>query len=204
MEDDNVVFIESVHPPICAPAIPNKRNFVFASSKYENPRGTDSTISPSWRDLTSQKGDICETIVIDDEGDTDKNSGEEKNPTDFIEWGLNGNKNSTKNVDFPIASLSRSKTKAAVGPFNPGRIDVTDAFQNGRFAVHHNPDSYISQSPSFPHNQKQQKVDSLSPVASLPKQNFQPSNQQHLTKPANKITCANCKNPLQKGQTAYQ
>lgn len=132
------------------------------------------------------------------------NRGEEKNPTDFIEWGLNGNKYSTKHVDFPIASLSRSKTKAAVGPFNPGRIDVTDAFQNGRFAVHHNPDSYISQSPSFPHNQKQQKVDSLSPVASLPKQNFQPSNQQHLTKPANKITCANCKNPLQKGQTAYQ
>lgn len=89
--------------------------------------------------MTSQKGDICETIVIDDEGDTDTNRGEEKNPTDFIEWGLNGNKNSTKNVDFPIASLSRSKTKAAVGPFNPGRIDVTDAFQNGRFAVHHNP-----------------------------------------------------------------
>ena len=25
VEDDNVVFIESVHPPICAPAIPNKR-----------------------------------------------------------------------------------------------------------------------------------------------------------------------------------
>ena len=93
MEDDNVVFIESVHPPICAPAIPNERNFVFASSKHENPPGTDSTISPSWRDLTSQKGNLCETIVIDDEGDTDKNSGEEKNPTDFIEWGLNGNKN---------------------------------------------------------------------------------------------------------------
>ena len=113
MEDDNVVFIESVHPPICAPAIPNKRNFVFASSKYENPRGTDSTISPSWRDLTSQKGDICETIVIDDEGDTDTNGGEEKNPTDFIEWGPNGNKSSTKNVDFPIASLSRSKVNSA-------------------------------------------------------------------------------------------
>ena len=152
--------------------------------------------------MTSQKGDICETIVVDDEGDTDTNGGEEKNPTDFIEWGLNGNKNSTKNVDFPIASLSRSKTKAAVGPFNPDRIDVTDAFQNGRFAVHHNPDSYISQSPSFPHNQKQQKVDSLSPVASLPKQIFQPSNQQP-TKPV-KVTCANCKKPLQKGQTAYQ
>ena len=78
MEDDNVVFIESVHPPIYAPAIPNKRNFVFASSKYENPRGTDSTISLSWRDLTSQKGDICETIVIDDEGDTAQIEGRRK------------------------------------------------------------------------------------------------------------------------------
>ena len=84
MEDDNVVFIESVHPPICAPAIPNKRT-LYLLPQYENPRGTDSTISPSWRDLTSQKGDICETIVIDDEGDTDTNRGEEKNPTDFIE-----------------------------------------------------------------------------------------------------------------------
>ncbi|EDL36188.1 zinc finger MYM-type protein 5 isoform X1 [Mus musculus] len=202
VEDDDVVFIESVQPPICAPAIPNERNFVFASSKHENPPGTDSTISPSWRDLTSQKGNLCETIVIDDEGDTDTNGGEEKNPTDFIEWGPNGNKSSTKNVDFPIASLSRSKTKTAVGPFNPGRIDVTDAFQNGRFAVHHNPDSWISQSASFPRNQKQQGVDSLSPVASLPKQIFQPSNQQP-TKPV-KVTCANCKKPLQKGQTAYQ
>nr|2DAS_A Chain A, Zinc finger MYM-type protein 5 [Homo sapiens] len=31
----------------------------------------------------------------------------------------------------------------------------------------------------------------------------QPTAQQQLTKPA-KITCANCKKPLQKGQTAYQ
>ncbi|XP_034353539.1 zinc finger MYM-type protein 5 [Arvicanthis niloticus] len=198
VEDDDVVFIESIQPPVCVPEIPNERNFVFPSSKHENPRGNYSTIPPSSRDLTSQKGNICETIVIDDEGDTDTNGGEEKNPTNFIEWGPHGSKNST------IASLSRSKTTTAVGPFNPGRIDVTDAFQNGRLAVHHNPDSCISQSASFPRNQKQQGVDSLSPVASLPKQTFQPSNQQHLTKPANKITCANCKNPLQKGQTAYQ
>ncbi|XP_052047326.1 zinc finger MYM-type protein 5 isoform X2 [Apodemus sylvaticus] len=204
VEDDDVVFVESIQPPVCAPAIPNERNFVFASSKHENPQGTDSTIPTSSRDLTSQKGNICETIVIDDEGDMDTNGEEEKNPTNFIEWVPHTNKNSTKNVDFPIASLSRSKSKTAIGSFNPGRIDVTDAVQNGKFAVHHNPDSCISQSASFPRNQKQQKVDSLSPVASLPKQNFQPSNQQHLTKPANKITCANCKNPLQKGQTAYQ
>ena len=64
-------------------------------------------------------------------------------------------------------------------------------------------DSWISQSASFPRNQKQPGVDSLSPVASLPKQIFQPSAQQQPTKPV-KVTCANCKKPLQKGQTAYQ
>lgn len=64
-------------------------------------------------------------------------------------------------------------------------------------------DSWISQSASFPRNQKQPGVDSLSPVASLPKQIFQPSAQQQPSKQV-KVTCANCKKPLQKGQTAYQ
>ncbi|XP_049557215.1 zinc finger MYM-type protein 5 isoform X2 [Orcinus orca] len=97
-----------------------------------------------------------------------------------------------------------ASTKTAVGPFNPGRMNVAgDVFQNGGFTAHHNPDSWISQSASFPRNQKQPGVDSLSPVDSLPKQIFQPSVQQQPTKPA-KITCANCKKPLQKGQTAYQ
>ncbi|KAM7321494.1 zinc finger MYM-type protein 5 isoform X2 [Alexandromys fortis] len=201
-EDDDVVFVESIQPPICAPAVAEERNFVVASSKHENPQGNYSIIPPSLRDFTSQKGNICETIVIDDEGDTETDGGEEKNPTNFTEWGPHGNKNSTKNLDFFISSLSRSKTKPGVGPFNPGRLDVADALQSGRCAAHPNPDSWISQSASFPRNQKQQGMDSLSPVASLPKQNFQPSNQ-HLTKPV-KITCANCKNPLQKGQTAYQ
>ncbi|CAH6830234.1 zinc finger MYM-type protein 5 [Phodopus roborovskii] len=202
VEDDDVVFVESIQPPVCAPARDEERNFVFSSSKHENPQGNYFIIPPSLRDLTSQKGNTYETIVIDDEGDTETNGGEEKTPTNFTDWGLLGNKDSTKNLDFFISSVSRSKTKTGVGPFNPGRVDVADALQNGRFAVHHNPDSWISQSASFPRNQKQQEMDSLSPVASLPKQNFQPSNQ-HLNKPA-KITCANCKNPLQKGQTAYQ
>ncbi|XP_063088546.1 zinc finger MYM-type protein 2 isoform X5 [Cavia porcellus] len=97
-----------------------------------------------------------------------------------------------------------SQTKTGVGPFNPGRMSVAgDVFQNGESATHHNPDSWISQSASFPRNQKQPGVDSLSPVASLPKQIFQPSAQQQPTKPV-KVTCANCKKPLQKGQTAYQ
>ncbi|XP_078515001.1 zinc finger MYM-type protein 2 [Lissotriton helveticus] len=97
-----------------------------------------------------------------------------------------------------------SPTKTGVGPFNPGRMNVTgDVFQNGESTTHHNPDSWISQSASFPRNQKQPGVDSMSPVASLPKQIFQPSSQQQPPKPV-KVTCANCKKPLQKGQTAYQ
>ena len=107
-------------------------------------------------------------------------------------------------------SVFHMVTRAACPPRSPGAKKApagacaTNLSGRADPCALHNPDFYISQSPSFPHNQKQQKVDSLSPVASLPKQNFQPSNQQHLTKPANKITCANCKNPLQKEQTAYQ
>ncbi|XP_018895498.2 zinc finger MYM-type protein 5 isoform X1 [Gorilla gorilla gorilla] len=203
-DDDDVVFIESIQPPsVSAPAIADQRNFIFASSKNEKPQGNYSVIPPS-RDLASQKGNISETIVIDDEEDIETNGGAEKKSSCFIEWGLPGTKNKTNDLDFSTSSLSRSKTKTGVRPFNPGRMNVAgDLFQNGEFATHHSPDSWISQSASFPSNQKQPGVDSLSPVALLRKQNFQPTAQQQLTKPA-KITCANCKKPLQKGQTAYQ
>nr|XP_009684887.1 PREDICTED: zinc finger MYM-type protein 2 isoform X1 [Struthio camelus australis]XP_009684888.1 PREDICTED: zinc finger MYM-type protein 2 isoform X1 [Struthio camelus australis]XP_009684889.1 PREDICTED: zinc finger MYM-type protein 2 isoform X1 [Struthio camelus australis] len=107
------------------------------------------------------------------------------------------------NIQTYTPSLT-SQTKTGVGPFNPGRMSVAgDVFQNGESVTHHNPDSWISQSASFPRNQKQPGVDSLSPVASLPKQIFQPSAQQQPSKQI-KVTCANCKKPLQKGQTAYQ
>ncbi|XP_037064398.1 zinc finger MYM-type protein 5 isoform X2 [Peromyscus leucopus] len=203
VEDDDVVFVESIQPPVCAPAIAEERDFVFASSKHENPQGNYSTIPSPLKDLTSQKGSISETIVIEDEEDTETDGGEEKNSTKFTEWGPPGNKNSAKNLDFFVSSLSRSKTKTGVGPFNPGRMDVADTLHSGRFPAHYNPDSWISQSASFPRNQKQQGVDSSSPVASLPKQIFQPSAQQQPSKPV-KVTCANCKKPLQKGQTVYQ
>ncbi|XP_005585513.3 zinc finger MYM-type protein 5 isoform X1 [Macaca fascicularis] len=204
-DDDDVVFIESIQPPsVSAPAIADQRNFILASSKNEKPQGNYSVIPPPSRDLASQKGNISETIVIDDEEDIETNGGAEKNSSCFIEWGLPGTKNKTKDLDFSTSSLSRSKTKTGVRPFNPGRMNVAgDLFQNGEFATHHSPDSWISQSASFPRNQKQPGVDSLSPVALLRKQNFQPTAQQQLTNPA-KITCANCKKPLQKGQTAYQ
>nr|XP_015219584.1 PREDICTED: zinc finger MYM-type protein 2 [Lepisosteus oculatus] len=64
-------------------------------------------------------------------------------------------------------------------------------------------DSWISQSASFPRNQKQPGVDSPSPAASLPKSVFPPPAVQQSSKPV-KVTCANCKKPLRKGQTAYQ
>ncbi|XP_021569144.1 zinc finger MYM-type protein 5 [Carlito syrichta] len=202
-DDDDVVFIESIHPPSISPTVGDQRSFTFVSSKKERPRGDDSVILPS-RDLASQKGNVSETIVIDDEEDIETNGREERTSSHLTEWGLPGTKHRTKDVDFSTSSLSRSKTKTAVGPFNPGRMSVAgDAFQNGESATHHSPDSWISQSASFPRNQKQPGVESLSPVAFLPKQIFQPSAQQQPAKPA-KITCANCRSPLQKGQTAYQ
>ncbi|XP_047410112.1 zinc finger MYM-type protein 5 isoform X2 [Sciurus carolinensis] len=203
MEDeDDVVFIESVQPPSIS-TVTDQRNSIFTSSEHK-PQGNHPIFLPSSKDLASQKGNICETIVIDDEEDIETNAGEEKNSSNFTEWGLPATKNNTKDLDFSTSSLSRSKTKTGVRPFNPGRMNVAgDVFQNGGFATHHNPDSWISQSASFPRNQKRPGVDSLSPVALLSKQNFQPSVQQKLNKPA-KITCANCKKPLQKGQTAYQ
>ncbi|KAF0876058.1 ZMYM5 protein, partial [Crocuta crocuta] len=205
VDDDDVVFIESIQPPsTSAPAIADERNFTFASSRSESLQGNYSIILPSSRDSVSHKGNISETIVIDDEEDIETNGGEQKHSSNYIEWGLPGTKNRTKDLDFSTSSLSRSKTKTAVGPFNPGRMNVAgDEFQNRGFATHHSPDSWISQSASFPRNQKQPGVDSLSSVASLPKQIFQSSVQQQLTKAA-KITCAHCKKPLQKGQTAYQ
>ncbi|XP_022378290.1 zinc finger MYM-type protein 5 isoform X1 [Enhydra lutris kenyoni] len=204
-DDDDVVFIESIQPPSTStPAIADQRNFIFGSSRNKRLQGNYSIILPSSRDLPSQKGNVSETIVIDDEEDIETDGGEKKNSSNFVEWGLPGTKNRTKDLDFSTSSLSRSKTKTAVGPFNPGRMNVAGGeFQNGEYATHHSPDSWISQSASFPRNQKHPGVDSLAPVASLPKQIFQSSVQQQLTKPA-KITCAHCRKPLQKGQTAYQ
>lgn len=112
VEDDDVVFVESIQPPVCAPAVADERNFVVASSKHENPQGNNFIIP---HNCTSQKGNICETIVIDDEGDTETDEGEEKNPTNFTEWGPHGNKNSTKNLDFFLSSLSRSKVNSGMG-----------------------------------------------------------------------------------------
>ncbi|XP_073518507.1 zinc finger MYM-type protein 2 [Phyllobates terribilis] len=102
--------------------------------------------------------------------------------------------------NFPPSHTSQ--TKSSSGPYNPGRINVGgDVFQNGESATHHTSDAWISQSASFPRNQ-QPGVDTMA-VASLPKQVLQSPSSQQPSK-AVKVTCANCKKPLQKGQTAYQ
>nr|XP_057938977.1 zinc finger MYM-type protein 2 [Doryrhamphus excisus] len=88
--------------------------------------------------------------------------------------------------------------------FNPGR---GSAVQNGDAGTHNRTDSWISQSASVPRNQKQTGVDSPSPATSLPKPPGQSSSSSPGSQPQPrtvKVTCANCKKPLKKGQTAYQ
>ncbi|KAL2081106.1 hypothetical protein ACEWY4_022959 [Coilia grayii] len=91
--------------------------------------------------------------------------------------------------------------------FNPGRVSATSAsqpVQNGETGTHQRPDSWISQSASFPRNQKQPGVDSPSPAASLAKPPGQSGSGSQQPPRTVKVTCANCKKPLKKGQTAYQ
>ncbi|XP_071211103.1 zinc finger MYM-type protein 2-like [Salvelinus alpinus] len=107
----------------------------------------------------------------------------------------------------PEARSSISTTRPPA-TFNPGRVSNTSTtsqpVQNGDTGTHQRPDSWISQSASFPRNQKQTEVDSPSPTASLPKPpGPSPSGSQNPPRTV-KVTCANCKKPLKKGQTAYQ
>ncbi|KAI7808449.1 putative zinc finger MYM-type protein 2 [Triplophysa rosa] len=89
--------------------------------------------------------------------------------------------------------------------FNPGRVSAaSQPVQNGETGTHQRSDSWISQSASFPRNQKQPGVDSPSPAAPLPKPPCQSSSGSQQPQRTMKVTCANCKKPLKKGQTAYQ
>uniref|UniRef100_A0A8C8CLX1 TRASH domain-containing protein n=1 Tax=Oncorhynchus tshawytscha TaxID=74940 RepID=A0A8C8CLX1_ONCTS len=103
------------------------------------------------------------------------------------------------------SSISTNRLPAT---FNPGRVSNTSTtsqpVQNGDTVTHQTPDSWISQSASFPRNQKRTGVDSTSPAVSLPKPpGPSPSGSQNPPRTV-KVTCANCKKPLKKGQTAYQ
>lgn len=95
--------------------------------------------------------------------------------------------------------------------FNPGRGSgpMGQLVQNGDTGTHNRTDSWISQSASVPRSQKQTGVDSPSPATSLPKPAGQSSSATSSSgsqpQPRTvKVTCANCKKPLKKGQTAYQ
>uniref|UniRef100_A0ACB8FGJ8 Uncharacterized protein n=1 Tax=Sphaerodactylus townsendi TaxID=933632 RepID=A0ACB8FGJ8_9SAUR len=140
-DDDDVVFIEPVQPPqTAAPLIPDARNVPFSSPTNEEPRGNDPKIAAPSKDLSSQKGSITETIIIDDEEDMETNQELEKNDSSFSERRFPESKNRTNEMEFSTPSFSRSKTKTGVGPFNPGRMSVAgDVFQNGESATHHNP-----------------------------------------------------------------
>ncbi|XP_017285668.1 zinc finger MYM-type protein 2 [Kryptolebias marmoratus] len=107
------------------------------------------------------------------------------------------------NPDTPSARPTTS--------FNPGRGSgsISQLVQNGDTGTHNRTDSWISQSASVPRNQKQTGVDSPSPATSLPKPAGQSSSSTSSSGSQSqprtvKVTCANCKKPLKKGQTAYQ
>ncbi|XP_026150725.1 zinc finger MYM-type protein 2 [Mastacembelus armatus] len=107
------------------------------------------------------------------------------------------------NPDTPSGRVTAS--------FNPGRGSgpMGQLVQNGDTGAHNRADSWISQSASVPRNQKQTGVDSPSPATSLPKPPGQSSSSTSSSgsqpQPRTvKVTCANCKKPLKKGQTAYQ
>ncbi|KAM8858240.1 zinc finger MYM-type protein 2 isoform 1-T2 [Synchiropus picturatus] len=115
--------------------------------------------------------------------------------------------------DLQISNTFTLNTDSLAGQpqasFNPGRGSGSagELVQNGDTDTHNKADSWISQSASAPRNHKQTGVDSPSPATSLPK----PPGQSSSSSPGSqaqprtvKVTCANCKKPLKKGQTAYQ
>ncbi|XP_034550661.1 zinc finger MYM-type protein 2 isoform X2 [Notolabrus celidotus] len=126
---------------------------------------------------------------------------EEENQAE--ENGLQISSTFSLNPDTPPGRLTAS--------FNPGRGSgpMGQLVQNGDTGTHNRADSWISQSASVPRNQKQTGVDSPSPATSLPKPPGQSSSSTSSSgsqpQPRTvKVTCANCKKPLKKGQTAYQ
>ncbi|XP_043105154.1 zinc finger MYM-type protein 2 isoform X1 [Puntigrus tetrazona] len=105
----------------------------------------------------------------------------------------------------PEAQQNQGTASRPSPTFNPGRIGAaSQPVQNGETGSHQRSDSWISQSASFPRNQKQPGVDSPSPAAPLPKPPCQSSSGSQQPQRTMKVTCANCKKPLKKGQTAYQ
>lgn len=125
-------------------------------------------------------------------------------PLEELEGAENGLQISSAFSLNPEAQQNQGTTGRPSPTFNPGRISAaSQPVQNGETGTHQRSDSWISQSASFPRNQKQPGVDSPSPAAPLPKPPCQSSGSQQPPRTM-KVTCANCKKPLKKGQTAYQ
>ncbi|XP_052421667.1 zinc finger MYM-type protein 2 isoform X3 [Carassius gibelio] len=124
---------------------------------------------------------------------------------DGLEGAENGLQISSSFSLNPEAQQNQGTASRPSPTFNPGRIGAaSQPVQNGETGTHQRSDSWISQSASFPRNQKQPGVDSPSPAAPLPKPPCQSSSGSQQPQRTMKVTCANCKKPLKKGQTAYQ
>ncbi|XP_028291580.1 zinc finger MYM-type protein 2 isoform X2 [Gouania willdenowi] len=113
-------------------------------------------------------------------------------------------------IGSAFSLTSDTSSGCPTASFNPGRgSDSLDqqVVQNGDTGTHDGADTWISQSASVPRSLKQSGVDSPSLATSLPKPPGQSSSSSSgsQTQPRTvKVTCANCKKPLKKGQTAYQ
>lgn len=115
-DDDDVVFVEPVQPPqISAPLIPEPRNVTFSSSNNEERHGNDPKVVTPSKDLSSQKGSITETIIIDDEEDIETNQGQERNDSSFNERRFPECKNRANEMEFSTPSFSRSKVNVGIG-----------------------------------------------------------------------------------------
>ncbi|KAM4731530.1 zinc finger MYM-type protein 2 [Anableps anableps] len=128
-----------------------------------------------------------------------------------VEAGENETEENGLQISSAFSLNPETPSARPTASFNPGRGSgsASQLVQNGDTGTHKGADSWISQSASVPRNQKQTGVDSPSPATSLPKPAGQSSSSTSSsgsqTQPRTvKVTCANCKKPLKKGQTAYQ
>lgn len=115
-DDDDVVFVEPVQPPqISTPLVTEHRSVVFNASSNEERCGNDPKVVTPTKDLSSQKGSITETIIIDDEEDTETNQMQERNDSSFSERRFPECKNRANEMEFSTPSFSRSKVNAGIG-----------------------------------------------------------------------------------------
>ncbi|KAL6484828.1 hypothetical protein MHYP_G00068730 [Metynnis hypsauchen] len=169
---------------------------VACSSEVAMSTSTGTSVAP----CTQEGMNLKITSVTSLKGDGGADSGMEEVET--AENGLQISSAFSLNLEAQQSQGSASRPSPT---FNPGRVSsAAQPVQNGETGTHQRSDSWISQSASFPRNQKQPGVDSPSPAASLPKPPGQSSTGSQQPTRTMKVTCANCKKPLKKGQTAYQ